>query len=108
MAKIFSIIFLIIFLSGLLAYIIVNTPHGVKAAAEEKIDPKIEKYCLVNINTAKEMELDTLPSIGQSTAKRIIDYRSKNGKFKSINELKNIKGIGEKTFEKLKDRISAE
>ncbi|MFH1074060.1 MAG: helix-hairpin-helix domain-containing protein [Candidatus Firestonebacteria bacterium] len=108
MAKKLSIIFLIIFLSGVLAYIVVNAPCGIKVSAEEKAGRKIEKFCLVNINTAGEAELDTLPSIGPFAAKRIIEYRAQNGRFKTIDELKNVRGVGEKTFGKLKDRIRAE
>lgn len=61
---------------------------------------------LININTATESELDSLPGIGPSRAKDIIKYRETNGGFKSIEELKNIKGIGASSFEKLKDLIT--
>ena len=61
---------------------------------------------VVNINTATLAELDSLPGIGTTYAQRIIDYRKTNGPFRSIEELKNVKGIGDKTFEKLKDKIS--
>ena len=60
---------------------------------------------LIDINTASVDSLMTLPGIGEVYAKRIIDYRS-NKKFTSIEEIKNIQGIGDKTFEKLKDLIS--
>lgn len=61
---------------------------------------------LININTATESELDSLPGIGPSRAKDIIKYRETNGGFKSIEEIKNIKGIGQSSFEKLKDLIT--
>jgi len=61
---------------------------------------------LVNINTAGQNELDTLPGIGPAYAQRIIQYREANGPFNSIEDLKNVSGIGDKTFEKLKDRIT--
>ena len=108
MSKKLSIIFLLVFLSGVTAYVIKNTPVSAKVTAEEKADPGIRKFCLVNINTAGEAEFDTLPSVGPSMAKRIIEYRTQNGKFKTIDDLKKVKGIGAKTFEKLKERISAE
>lgn len=60
----------------------------------------------VNINTATASQLDTLPGIGATYAQRIIDYRTTKGGFKSLSELKNIKGIGDKTFAKLKDRTT--
>ena len=59
----------------------------------------------ININTANETELDSLPGIGPAKALEIIKYREKNGRFKSIEEIKNIKGVGEASFEKLKDSI---
>jgi competence protein ComEA len=60
----------------------------------------------ININTANEALLETLPGIGPSKAKSIIEYRSQNGPFKSIEEIKNVSGIGNKTFEQIKDLIA--
>lgn len=60
----------------------------------------------VNINTAGVEQLRTLPRIGKKVALRIIDFRKKNGPFKRIEGLLKIKGIGEKTFVRLKDRIT--
>lgn len=61
---------------------------------------------LININTADEKELQKIKGIGPSLAGRIIDYRQSNGNFKSIDEIKKVRGIGEKTFEKMKDQIT--
>ena len=60
----------------------------------------------ININTANLSELDSLSGIGPIYGQRIIDYRNSNNGFKSIEEIKNVKGIGDKTFEKFKDQIS--
>jgi competence protein ComEA len=62
----------------------------------------------ININTAGKDKLCEIKGIGPSAAGRIIDYRKEKGLFKSIEDLKNIKGIGPKTFEKLKDSICVE
>jgi competence protein ComEA len=60
---------------------------------------------LVNINTADEKALDTLPGIGPAMAKRIIEYRETEGLFQSIEDIKKSRGIGDAKFEKLKDKI---
>lgn len=60
----------------------------------------------VNLNSAQSSELQTLPGIGPAKAEAIIEYRETNGPFKKIEDLKEISGIGDKTFDKLKDQIS--
>ena len=69
---------------------------------EEDYKQKNEK---VNINTAKQTELETLSGIGPSTALKIINYRKENGEFKNIEDLKNVPGIGDSKFEAIKDDI---
>lgn len=64
------------------------------------------KNNLININTADEKELQNIKGIGPALAGRIIDYRQNNGEFKSIDEIKKVRGIGDKTFEKMKDQIT--
>lgn len=59
----------------------------------------------VNINTATQNELDGLPGIGTALAQRIIDFREENGNFKSIEDIQNVKGIGDSKFEEIKDKI---
>ena len=61
---------------------------------------------IVNINTASVAELDALPGVGSKTAALIIEYRQKNGPFKKIEELMNVRGVGEKNFLKLRAQIS--
>ena len=74
----------------------------VKELVSEKKSEKI------NINTANSEELQSLKGIGPSTASSIIAYREEYGGFSSIEEIMNVKRIGEKTFAKIKDRISVE
>ena len=56
----------------------------------------------VNLNTATQPQLEALPGIGPKVAERILEYRQKNGSFKKIEDVMNVKGIGEKSFLKLK------
>ena len=60
---------------------------------------------LININTATQTELETLTGIGPSTALKIIKYREENGKFKTIEDIKNVPGIGDSKFETIKNEI---
>lgn len=64
-----------------------------------------ESNNIININTATESELQNIPGVGEVKAKSIIIYREKNGGFKKIEEIKSVDGIGEKTFEKIKEFI---
>lgn len=77
-----------------------QTAPTVAAASTSEIGDKI------NINTADATELDKLPGIGPAKAADIISYRESNGGFKTIEEINNVKGIGDATFEKMKDMIT--
>ena len=59
----------------------------------------------LDLNQATVEELDSLPGVGPAIAKRIVAFREKNGAFKRIEDLMNVRGIGEKTFLRLRDRI---
>ncbi len=59
----------------------------------------------ININTATQTQLESLPGIGPSTASKIISYRNENGKFKSIEDIKNVSGIGDSKFLNIKENI---
>jgi len=72
---------------------------------KKKRSKKKKQIVCVNINKATKVEFEQLPSIGPVLAQRIIDYREKIGQFKSLEELINIKGIGNKTFNKFKPYI---
>lgn len=61
---------------------------------------------LVNINTATLEELDSLPGIGPTIAQRIIDYRTENGPFSTIDEIMDVSGVGPATFDEIKDLIT--
>lgn len=61
---------------------------------------------LININTADTTALQQLTGVGPATAEKIINYRNENGKFKTIEDIKNVSGIGDKTFEKFRDKIT--
>ena len=63
-------------------------------------------FAAININTATEAELDKLPGIGPVKAKAIVEERKKNGAFKSIEDIKRVKGIGDATLGKLKSEIT--
>lgn len=76
---------------------------GTVALAQDKA-PATAKPA-VNLNTATVAELDELPGIGRATAERILEYRQKIGGFKKVEELMNVRGIGEKSFLKLKPLI---
>lgn len=84
---------------------IVQTEPGV-GIIQEGINTTSKKDSKVNINTANKEKLATLPGIGEGTAEKIIEYRSKTGKFKTIDEIKKIPGIGESKFKSLKDKIT--
>ena len=77
-------------------------------------EPKISKKELklreksINLNSAGLDELVSLPGIGTSTAEKIIEYRNEKGKFKSVQQIMNVKGIGEKKFQKIKDYLTIE
>jgi competence protein ComEA len=60
----------------------------------------------VNLNTATEAQLETLPGIGPKVAQRIVEFRQKNGSFKKAEDLMNVRGIGEKNFLKLKPLVT--
>jgi comEA protein len=61
---------------------------------------------VINLNSATVPQLESLPGIGRATAERIVEYRQKNGGFKKVEDLMNVRGIGEKSFLKLKPLVS--
>ena len=84
----------------------VNEEYITEEAGENVIqeDEKLNEE-KVNINTAKQTELETLNGIGPSTALKIINYRNENGKFNTIEDIKNVPGIGEAKYDNIKNNI---
>lgn len=76
----------------------------IEAIGEESVSNKDNKS-IVNINTATQTEFQTLSGIGPSLATKIVEYRNKNGKFKKIEDIKNVAGIGDSKYEQIKDYI---
>jgi competence protein ComEA len=87
---------------GLSLAMIPSAAMAQKASAQAT-SPALEK---VNLNTATAEQLQTIPGIGAAMAKRVVEYRAKVGKFGKIEDILNVKGIGEKKFQKMKDRLT--
>jgi competence protein ComEA len=85
---------------------------GVAVEAQDQTAPATKKPTAptaaapLNLNTATAAQLETLPGIGPAVAARILEHRQKNGNFKKVEELMNVKGIGEKAFLKIKALVS--
>jgi competence protein ComEA len=96
----------------ILMMVLVILGLGVAAQAEQGTagrspsTAKASTSAPVNLNTATVAQLENLPGIGKSTAERILEYRQKSGGFKKIEDLMNVRGIGEKSFLKLKPLIT--
>jgi competence protein ComEA len=85
----------------------IATP-AVMATAAEPARVATAAVARININTASVKDLQGLPGIGQVTAERIVAHRTEKGQFKSVNDLLKVKGVGEKSMEKIRERISIE
>jgi len=79
-----------------------------QAGASDSAGASGGKSDKVNLNTATEAELQTISGIGQKRASDIIAYRESNGRFKSVDDLKKVSGIGDKTLEKLKEYVTVD
>jgi comEA protein len=93
-------------LSAFVVAMSMGSPSMASQAKPPKPKPAAAATTPVNLNTATVADLEALPGVGASTAKLIIEHRQKNGGFKKVEELMNIKGIGEKSFLKLKPMVT--
>jgi len=89
-----------------------NNPEGKKEEAggelkKEALGKEIKISSKIDINSASQEELESLPGIGPKKAQAIIGYRKRYGPFKTKSDIIKVKGIGEKTYQKIKDKIEA-
>ena len=95
---------------ALLMILAIVAMAAIKTTAEQKTPAPAKATATaaapINLNTATQAQLETLPGIGAKAAQRILEFRQKNGNFKKVEELMNVKGIGEKAFLKLKPLLT--
>jgi competence protein ComEA len=95
-----------LFVSFVICFVLAGTVALSAADQAASTSKSASTATVVNLNTATATQIATLPGIGEKAAQRIIEYREKNGGFKKVEELMNVKGIGEKSFLKLKPLIT--
>lgn len=83
-----------------------SASYGTVPSSQAGTSSSVQTGGKININTADLYTLMSLPGIGQTYAQRIIDYRTANGPFKDISEIKNVDGIGDKRYEEIKNLIT--
>lgn len=83
-----------------------NNEQNLINQTSSSLTTQSNKSNLININTATQSELESLPGIGPTLAQRIIEYRENNGYFQKIEDIKKVSGIGDKKFEAIKDLIT--
>ena len=83
-----------------------NNEYIIDGSGNNAKSNSLKEVGKVNINEAKQEDFEQLPGIGPSIAKKIVEYREQNGKFTSIDELQEVKGIGEAKLENIKEYIT--
>jgi competence protein ComEA len=99
-----------LFMSALIPLVLSGAPllaqRATKPAPAARAAAASTSTEVINLNTATAAQLGALPGIGPKTADLIVQYRQKNGPFKKVEEIMNVRGVGEKSFLKLKARIT--
>ena len=88
------------------ALVCVTSPLAAQRASKPPVTATAVSMGSVNLNNATAAQIAALPGIGPKTADLVVQYRQKNGPFKKIEEIMNVKGIGEKSFLRIKDRLT--
>lgn len=101
-----GVTFVTMMLFAMLAVVQASAFASPEQQKTQKPKPSASAAAPLNLNTATAADLQALPGVGAATAKLIIEHRQKNGGFKKIEELMTIKGIGEKSFLKLKPMVT--
>lgn len=81
-------------------------PSNAAATTQADATQSVEKSQLINVNKATAEQLSQLPGIGKTKAQAIVDYRTQGGKFKSVADLTQVKGIGDKLVAKLEGKVT--
>jgi competence protein ComEA len=98
---------MLVLFSSLLIVCLLSVPSAVRAQDTPKAAKAADAATVpVNLNVATAEQLEKLPGVGPAMAKRILEYRQKNGGFKKIEELMNVRGIGEKAFLRMKPQLT--
>ena len=88
------------------ALVFASSPLVAQRGAKPPVTATVVSTEVVNLNSATAAQIASLPGIGLKTAELVVQYRTKNGPFKKIEEVMNVRGIGEKSFLKIKDRLT--
>ena len=88
------------------ALVFISSPLFAQRATKPPAQAAVVSTEVVNLNSATAAQIATLPGIGPKTADLVVQYRTKNGPFKKIEEIMNVRGVGEKSFLKIKDRLT--
>ena len=96
---------LVVMSSSLAAQSASPKPQGGRAT-KPPVTATVVSTEVVNLNSATAAQIASLPGIGPKTAELVVQYRTKNGPFKKIEEVMNVRGIGEKSFLKIKDQLT--